>query len=170
MSQPWVKSLKYWPKQEDYFSYTGQKGRIGFLMHIFLFATVLETECNHHGSPLSLWVLPEVHAERVPRAGRLPGRLGVDCASHVRQHNPRVPPRDVELCPHSLLLLPGTHHQKEKPTLADNFSSADAIQDLRDSGCQALVHESALDRFRSSRQELFYVGGAVSSVEFSGFK
>lgn len=44
------------------------------------------------------------------------------------------------------------------------------IQDLRESGCQALVHGSSLDRFRSSRQELSYVGGAVSSVEFSGFK
>lgn len=82
-------------------------------MHVFLFAMVLEAECHHHGSPLGLRVLPEVHAERVPRARRLPSRLGVDRASHVRQHNPCVPPGDVELCPHSLLLLPGTHHQKK---------------------------------------------------------
>lgn len=86
-------------------------------MHVFLCAIVLETECDHHGPPLCLRVLPEAHAERVPRAGRLPGRLGVDCASHVRQHNSRLPPGDVELCPHSLLLLSGTHHQKEKLTL-----------------------------------------------------
>lgn len=59
---------------------------------------------------------------------------------------------------------------KEKPILADNLSSPDAIKDLRESGCQALVPESSLDRFTSSRQELFYVGGAVGSVEFSGFK
>lgn len=94
-------------------------------------------------------------------------RLGLDCPTHVRQHNPRVPPGDDELRPHALLLLPGTHHQTEKPTLAD---SAGAIQDLRESGCQALVPASSLDRFRGYRQEILYVGGAVSSVEFSGFK
>lgn len=139
-------------------------------MHVFLCAIVVETECDHHGSPLCLRVLPQVHAGRVPRARRLPRRLGLDRASHVRQHNPGVPPGDAELCPHSLLLLPGTHHQKENPPLADKLSCADAIQDVRESGCQALVHESSPDRFTSSRQELFYVGGAVSFVEFSGFK
>lgn len=95
--------------------------------YICLFAIILETKRYYHGSPLSCWILHEIYAEWVPCARRLPRWLGVDCTSYVREHNSRVPPGDVELCPHSLLLLPGMRCQKiEIKILLDNFSSSDA--------------------------------------------
>ena len=68
-----------------------------------------QTGCRRdtRGPPYGCWVLHSVHVQRAKRSRWMPCRLGVDSASHIWLHHPRIPPRDVALLPQTCLWVSG---------------------------------------------------------------